>query len=325
MTGNYLDIAIAVYLALYFYFGRRKRPLDAAYDLLILALVIATSLATFKITAAYLTDLFHLKSAYTNVIGFFMNAFILKTVFIFVFNSLIKTKKDPFVDGDSAKGKIVSGLLAILYGFATIAIIFAAIMPLPFPSRISDEISGSLIGNAAEKDPLKMNDSFRVIFGGLYEALLEDFDFLDVETGSSSVKDLGIKTTEVMIDAQAEERMLELLNKERTSRGLRALVMDEEARRAARDYGKYLFKNGFMSHIDLESGGPSDRMKVYEVKFMMIGENLARAHSVDEAQSGLMDSTEHRDNILRPIFSRVGIGAIDAGQYGIIFVQEYLD
>ena len=38
--------------------------------------------------------------------------------------------------------------------------------------------------------------------------------------------------------------MLVMVNRERTLRGLKPLVADEEARKVARDYGEYLFKNG---------------------------------------------------------------------------------
>lgn len=43
------------------------------------------------------------------------------------------------------------------------------------------------------------------------------------------------------------------------------------------------------------------------------------------AHNGLMNSEGHRANILSPEFSRVGIGVIDNGIYGKIFVQIFTD
>jgi len=38
-----------------------------------------------------------------------------------------------------------------------------------------------------------------------------------------------------------------------------------------------------------------------------------------------MDSPGHRANILRPDFRKVGIGVIDGGAYGKMFVQVFTD
>jgi len=43
------------------------------------------------------------------------------------------------------------------------------------------------------------------------------------------------------------------------------------------------------------------------------------------AMQGLMNSPGHRANILSPSFHKVGIGVLDAGIYGEMFVQEFTD
>ena len=37
-----------------------------------------------------------------------------------------------------------------------------------------------------------------------------------------------------------------------------------------------------------------------------------------------MDSLGHRENILRPEFTRIGIGVINAGTYGRMFTQLFI-
>ena len=62
-----------------------------------------------------------------------------------------------------------------------------------------------------------------------------------------------------------------------------------------------------------------------DVDFILAGENLAFAPSLDLAHDGLMQSQGHRENILAEEFSRIGIGVIDGGSYGKMFVQVFAD
>jgi uncharacterized protein YkwD len=52
---------------------------------------------------------------------------------------------------------------------------------------------------------------------------------------------------------------------------------------------------------------------------------LALAPTLATAHTGLMNSEGHRANILEPKFKRVGIGVIDNGVYGKMFVQVFTD
>ena len=59
------------------------------------------------------------------------------------------------------------------------------------------------------------------------------------------------------------------------------------------------------------------------IHFQAAGENLALAPNINLAHQGLMNSPGHRANILSPDFKKVGIGVIDGGIYGEMFVQEF--
>jgi hypothetical protein len=41
------------------------------------------------------------------------------------------------------------------------------------------------------------------------------------------------------------------------------------------------------------------------------------------AHTGLINSPGHRANIMRPAFSNVGIGMMDAGAHGLMVTQEF--
>ncbi len=131
------------------------------------------------------------------------------------------------------------------------------------------------------------------------------------------------RSTDVQVDAEAETKMLELLNAERTRAGLSPLVADDKLRDVARQHSQEMFRLGYFAHISPTDGSPADRLKRAGIAFATAGENLAYAPTVDVAHSGLMASPGHRRNILTPEFSRVGIGVVRGGLYGRMFTQNF--
>jgi uncharacterized protein YkwD len=59
------------------------------------------------------------------------------------------------------------------------------------------------------------------------------------------------------------------------------------------------------------------------VRFLAAGENLAYAHTLQIAHTGLMNSPGHRANILRKQFGRLGIGILDGGIHGLMITQNF--
>ena len=100
---------------------------------------------------------------------------------------------------------------------------------------------------------------------------------------------------------------------------------DEKLREAARLHAKDMLERGYFSHYTPEGISPFDRMEAANVAYKFAGENLAFAPDIQIAMNGLMKSQGHRDNILSPNFRKAGIGVLDAGIFGKIFVQEFTD
>jgi uncharacterized protein YkwD len=125
-------------------------------------------------------------------------------------------------------------------------------------------------------------------------------------------------------DPQAERQMFDLVNEERANVGLKALVWDDRLVPIARQHSEEMFKLKYFSHQSPVKGSPFDRLKAGGVTYTRAGENLAYAQSVTIAHRGLMQSQGHRENILRPEFTRIGIGVISAGAYGRMFTQMFV-
>ncbi len=156
-------------------------------------------------------------------------------------------------------------------------------------------------------------------------AVTDSLNFITVKPESSETITLGFTTTDVRVNEPAEAAMLVLVNKERTSRGLKALRLNETARAVARKHSRDMFALGYFSHVNTEGKSPFQRMEAGGVKYLAAGENLALAPTLQLAHTGLMNSPGHKANILSPDYGTVGIGIIDGGRYGLMVTQNFTD
>jgi uncharacterized YkwD family protein len=120
-----------------------------------------------------------------------------------------------------------------------------------------------------------------------------------------------------------EQQMLDLVNQERQKQGLPALKADPELTKVARIKAKDMIDNNYFDHNSPTYGSPFDMMNKFGVQYNTAGENLAGNSSVEGAHTSLMNSQGHRENILKADYTNVGIGVVDGGQYGKMFVQMF--
>lgn len=123
-----------------------------------------------------------------------------------------------------------------------------------------------------------------------------------------------------------EQYMLNLVNKERRLNGLNALEVNPKLTYMARRYSQEMITNNFFSHTSPVSGELLDRVIASGVSdgWLLAGENLAGAPTVKAAFQGLMNSPSHKENMLEAKYTHVGIGAVDGGDYGKMFTQEFI-
>jgi len=108
--------------------------------------------------------------------------------------------------------------------------------------------------------------------------------------------------------AEAEQRMLFLLNRDRRRAGLRPLELDPELETMARAHSRDMLRNDFFAHVSPRSGRLVERAESAGVRYARLGENIAVHGDVDAAEAALLRSPGHRVNILDPSFTHVGIG-----------------
>lgn len=132
-------------------------------------------------------------------------------------------------------------------------------------------------------------------------------------------------TTQFAVLAAEEQQMLNLVNQERTSRGLKPLSLDSRLTSVARAYSQEMVTNNFFSHTSAVDGSsPFDRIKRAGITYKYAGENLAYNSSVSTAHTALMNSDGHRRNILNPNFTHIGIGIVKKGTSQIMVTQAFI-
>jgi Cysteine-rich secretory protein family len=106
------------------------------------------------------------------------------------------------------------------------------------------------------------------------------------------------------VDPGLEACLLNLHNQERVSRGLNPLVVDPGLTAFARNWSFEMQNSGNFHHSDLSFPGT----------WWGRGENISYSYGYGyQCQShhdGFMNSTGHRENILRPSYDKVGIGIV---------------
>lgn len=121
-----------------------------------------------------------------------------------------------------------------------------------------------------------------------------------------------------------EQKMLNKVNSERAKNGLAPLTANLKLTGVARLKAKDMIDKNYFSHTSPTYGSPFDMMRQFGISYRTAGENLAGAPSVDTAHTNLMNSSGHRANILNSSFKEVGIGVVDGGPYGKMFVQMFI-
>jgi uncharacterized protein YkwD len=109
--------------------------------------------------------------------------------------------------------------------------------------------------------------------------------------------------------AVREDSVASLVNLERARAGLAALRADSRLRQAARAHSKDMARRDFCAHVSPDGTTPVDRMRL--AGYPEPGaENVARGQMTSrEVMQAWMASPGHRENVMNPAFTTVGVGA----------------
>jgi uncharacterized membrane protein required for colicin V production len=314
---NFIVILAVIYAALA---GLNRGFVAVAGSLAALILGLALAAATYKPVGAFLQRTFNAYPSVANVVAYGLIVIVVQILALLVLRQIIGRVPREWSHSNLNRlgGAVISGLQMLVF----LGIALIVITGLPVAAADKESITGATLA----KPLVSLGSQFdRFISGALGGDVAQTLDLLTIDPESREVIQLGFTTSNVQIDEIDEQRMLILVNRERTSRGLNALTLNPTAREVARAHSKDMFARGYFSHVTPEGQDPFTRMKNGGVKFGAAGENLALAPTLSAAHDGLMNSPGHRANILSPDYHTVGIGIIDGGPYGLMVTQDFTD
>lgn len=321
LNGNWIDLLITIVFVFYIWDGIRRGFFLSLLDLSSFILSFFAAVKFYDYSSLLLIANFNLPHGIANAAGFLLVGFLAEILFSLLARKALQYIPEAWMGSRPEK---LFGILPAIGNTAVIcAFILTLVVTLPVQGSVKSAIITSKLGGPLVTKTTGIEKQLNNIFGGAVE---ESLTFLTVKPESAESVDLNFTQHHLSIDNQAEKDMFKLVNKERTERGIKPLKfaagsLQEVARLHARD----MFERGYFSHYNPEGESPFDRMEKAGVSFVAAGENLALAPTVILAHQGLMNSPGHRANILSPDFGTIGIGVVDGGIYGKMFVQEFTD
>ncbi len=271
---------------------------------------------------SFLSEKFGLVSGWANVLAFVVIGTFSQQLLSFLGHIGVYYLPKKIVS--SKTNNLLGVLISMINGGVITAFVLTFIMILPLKGTIQSDIEESFVGS-------RFVQLVRTYGGGLTSLMDEASTgarrFLTVKPATNETVPLDSIPEGAAYTSNTDDefKMYRLVNAERLKAGVGALEQSDFLTEIARAYGKDMVNRRFFSHQSPEGEVASDRLNKAKIRFGIVGENLAYAPNVTIAMNGLMESEGHRRNIVESEFTVIGIGVIDVGAFGKIFVQVFTD
>ena len=122
-----------------------------------------------------------------------------------------------------------------------------------------------------------------------------------------------------------EQQVVSLVNAERAKHGLNPLKENWELSRVARFKSEDMSAKNYFSHTSPTYGSPHQMIRDFGITYRASGENIAAGQtSAQSVFNSWMNSSGHRQNILSPNYTEIGVGYADGGSYGHYWTQMFV-
>lgn len=320
MQGNWVDLIILAVLVFFALEAFRVGVWIILADLSSFIISLIVSLRFYPLVSKFLQANFSLNLSIANALGFLVLAIIIESFLGLVLSRVLR--KIPAKIWEWKLSKLAGVVPAIAEGLVLIAFVLMLVLALPISPKVKNDISASTIGQAIVEKTAGVEGKLNDIFGGVIE---QSLTYFTIKPQSQETVNLQITSFDLSVDSASETEMFKLVNQERQAAGVGQLVWEENLVPVARAHAEDMWRRQYFSHISPDGADVGDRLQSANINYSLAGENLALAPTVATAHTGLMNSPGHRENILEGKFRKMGIGVIDNGYYGKMFVQVFSD
>jgi uncharacterized protein YkwD len=118
------------------------------------------------------------------------------------------------------------------------------------------------------------------------------------------------RQADALSSSDPRQELFRLLNNARRKYGVGPLVFDSRLNEVAKRHSEDMATGEFFGHISPIFGSLTRRLAAFHILYSRVGENIALGATAFRIHHKLMESPAHRINMLNPLFSHVGIGAV---------------
>lgn len=322
MLFNWVDWVIIVVLLYEIYDGWKAGLVTLGTSFLSFAISLWLAILLNPSVSAFFTEKFGISASWASVIGYIVIALLSSIVIAEIIHRLVLNIPQKIVK--SKMNSSLGSFLSLLNGIVIIAFFLLITVSLPLRGTIKNDIRDSKIGsvilNAMEKYSGPIKTSINEI-----GVSATRFMTIDPASTQSIVLDVAPKPEDLFIDTAGEKHMVDLVNAERVKVGAPVLTIDTRLTQVAESHSRDMFMRRYFSHVSPDNQDPGDRLTAADIPYRLMGENIGYAPDVDTAHTGLMNSPEHKKNILEPQFRHVGIGIISTKSFGLMVTQDFIN
>lgn len=317
---NLVDVLVFIFIATYGFFTYKRGFLSELLELIAFTISLLCALVFFPFVSFLLQNL----SLQENL----ANTFSFLGIWVSTEFFLLRVNRDIFKEIPMryilSKANRYLGIIPnLLSSLLLISFLGTLLMVLPTNSQIKAQVTQSKITGQIVVLTKVFNNSLENAFAN---SLRDSLIFLTKNDSEQKFIKLNLPKDLVLTeDYESEKKLLALLNLERAKRGLNQLREEVTMAFVARKHSEDMFKKNYFGHLDPNGNDPLYRISKTGLNFESLAENLSYAPDAQTAHEGLMDSDSHREAILSPKFSRVGIGVVDSGSYGKMITQFFAD
>ncbi len=106
-----------------------------------------------------------------------------------------------------------------------------------------------------------------------------------------------------------EKQVADLVNAERAKAGVAPLTLDSSISNVARTKSKDMANNNYFAHTSPTYGSAGNMLSQFGINYSAWGENIASGQKTpQQVVTAWMNSQGHRENILSPTFTKLGVG-----------------
>ena len=181
----------------------------------------------------------------------------------------------------------------------------------------------AVVPNASQKDMFTVGSNYVIAFYDLL-AGSKVTSLMVVPIADENSVTVSQKALSSSLIAAYQRISVDLVNASRARRGLKVLKTDTMNTKLAVSRSADMRNRNYFSHYTPEKKSPFDLAKKMGIKYKSMGENIAFGNrNAMLAHETFMNSSGHRSNILKSVYTKVGAGVAYGGSRYVLLTNIF--